>query len=103
MEEWESWQEAGLTLDEWVAHVLSGAADRRELARFQAERGKADAAQLLTRSAVARELYAASLHGGETAEEAQVVSALLPTWDGSSSEELLTVARDVLASPTVNS
>ncbi|GAB2582303.1 hypothetical protein [Microlunatus antarcticus] len=103
MEEWESWQEAGLTLDEWVAHVLGRAADRRELARFQAERGNADAAQLLMRSAVARELYAASLRGEQTAEEVQVVGALLPNWTGSSSEELLAVARDILASPTVNS
>ena len=28
----EHWQKAGLTQDEWVAHVLRKAADRRELA-----------------------------------------------------------------------
>ena len=99
-EEWEAWRREGLSLDEWISRMLMRAGDRRELSQFQAEQGNADAAQMLMRSALARELYVASLRGQQSAEEGEVVGALLPTWTGTSSEELLAAARAVLTDPT---
>lgn len=93
----ESWQRAGLTRDEWIVRVLSRAGDRRELARFYAESGNVEAARQLMRSALARELHVAGLREDVTPAETELVAALLPTWTGSSSKELLATARDILA------
>lgn len=95
MKERESWQEAGLTLDEPVEHVLRGAAYRRELAQFQTETGNVNAARQLNR--LAGELRAAALPGRQRPEEMRVVDTLLPTWVGTTSEELPATARAILA------
>lgn len=96
-----AWQKAGLTDEEWIAHVRRMAASRRELAQFASEAGNVDAAQQLTRSAIVRELYAAQQCGEMTRAETRVAAALLPSWAGSSSEELLATARDILAGAAV--
>lgn len=96
----ESWRPRGLALDEWIERVLRRAADRRELAEFEAGRGHVEAALMLIRSALARELYVASMRGEQTLEEERVVRALLPTWTGTSSEQLLAVVRAVLGEQT---
>lgn len=92
-----TWQKAGLIHNEWIAHLVRKAAYRRELAQFQAGVGNVTAARQLTQDAVARELYTAGQRGEVTRAETQVVDALLPTWTGSSSEELLATARDILS------
>lgn len=96
----ESWRKSGLTLDEWTERVLCRAADRRQLAEFEVGRGNVEAARMLMRSALARELYVASMRGEQTPEEERTVRALLPTWTGASSAELLAAVRAVLAEQT---
>lgn len=96
-DEWDTRQQGDLTIDERIGFSLRCAVERRALAEFQAERGNVAAARQLMRLAVAGELHAASLCGDQTPEEAQVVSALLPTWTGTSSDELLATVRAVLA------
>ena len=98
--EQESWRRRGLALDEWIERVLCRAADRRELAEFEAGRGNVEAAQMLMRSALARELYVASMRGEQAPEEERTVRALLPTWTGASSAELLGAVRAVLGEQT---
>ena len=96
-DEWDTKQQGDLTIDERIGLTLRRAARRRALAQFQAERGNVAAARQLMRLAVAGELHVASLRGEQTSDEARVVSALLPTWTGTSSGELLATARAVLA------
>lgn len=96
-EDWDARPHGGRTREEWIEHALRRAADRRHLAQFEMAGGNLEAAQLLIRSALVRELDVASLRGEQTPEQAEVAHELVATWTGTRVEELMTTARAIVA------
>lgn len=96
-EDWDARPHGGRTREEWIEHALGRAADRRHLAQFEMAGGNVEAARLLIRSALVRELDVASLRGEQTPEQAEVAHELVATWTGTRVEELMTTARAIVA------